>query len=598
MHYPWWYVPGLTSPMLIAIIAVLHVIVSHYAVGGGIILARENAFALKTSDSDYRKYWKKHLKFFVLLTVVYGAITGVGIWWTIGLASPLATEVLIRTFVFGWAIEWVFFIIEVVAAFAFYYYWDKLPAKTHSKIGWIYALAAWISLVLISGITAFMLNCRSLFGPENADPLGSFWSAFFNVQFLPQTIARTGGALVLATFYVYLHAAWTEKEDLIREQIVRRMRVPSFIGILMMAVSLPFCIVFLPQSSLMMFESASSITLLAALFAAVIIGALILFWFGPFRAPDKMGTGLALALFIFGVAGIGIGEFIREAVRKPFIVDQIVYSNQILPEQVLTLRQHGLLAGGTWTRLKLEQLQKKYPAYKILAENSASSTGPIRQAGGVNESGVDKIRLVQNETSAFTPTSTPAPLGSLPALPGDPPSPPAAALPPNPSLPNSLPVPDPSGEAKGTSSDGANANFEKLPPLPPKKRTVLARDLKLDSSSIAQGNTDLLKIDEKDQLELGRMIFLHHCNDCHSDKRGYSAAAPMLTGKTQEEIQHFLIHLNRPGYFMPPWCGTATEAELLAKYLVSVRPEMPDNIFPRPVQKETGKAPLPLPIQK
>ncbi|MER3513556.1 MAG: hypothetical protein C4310_03465 [Chloroflexota bacterium] len=34
MHYPWWHVPFLTSPMLIALVAVLHVIMSHYAVGG------------------------------------------------------------------------------------------------------------------------------------------------------------------------------------------------------------------------------------------------------------------------------------------------------------------------------------------------------------------------------------------------------------------------------------------------------------------------------------------------------------------------------------------------------------------------------------
>jgi hypothetical protein len=38
MHYPWWYVPHLTSPMLIAAIAVVHVLVSHYAVGGGLFL--------------------------------------------------------------------------------------------------------------------------------------------------------------------------------------------------------------------------------------------------------------------------------------------------------------------------------------------------------------------------------------------------------------------------------------------------------------------------------------------------------------------------------------------------------------------------------
>ena len=46
MHYPWWYVPYLTAPMLIGIIAVVHVLVSHYAVGGGLFLAVETDLRL------------------------------------------------------------------------------------------------------------------------------------------------------------------------------------------------------------------------------------------------------------------------------------------------------------------------------------------------------------------------------------------------------------------------------------------------------------------------------------------------------------------------------------------------------------------------
>ncbi len=187
MHYPWWYVPLLTSPMLIAVIAVVHVLVSHYAVGGGLFLAVETGFAHRTGDKEYLAYLRRHTGFFVLLTVAFGAITGVGIWWTIGLASPLATEVLIRSFVFGWATEYVFFVVEIASAFAFYYYWGRLAPKVHTAIGWIYGAAAWISLVLITGITAFMLN------PGTWLETHSFWAGLFNPQFLPQTVARTGG---------------------------------------------------------------------------------------------------------------------------------------------------------------------------------------------------------------------------------------------------------------------------------------------------------------------------------------------------------------------------------------------------------------------
>jgi len=160
MHYPWWYVPFLTSPMLIAAIATIHIFVAMYAVGGGMFLAVEAHYAHRNQDRPYLAYLRDHAWFFILLTVVFGAITGVGIWWTIGLASPLATEALIHIFVFGWAMEYVFFVIEIASAFLFYYFWDRLPPKTHTIFGYIYAVSAWISLD----------RARQLFRDSGRDP--------------------------------------------------------------------------------------------------------------------------------------------------------------------------------------------------------------------------------------------------------------------------------------------------------------------------------------------------------------------------------------------------------------------------------------------
>ena len=137
---------------------------------------------------------------------MFGAVTGVGIWWTIGLASPLATRILLQTFVFAWAVEWVFFLLEIVSAFVFYYYWDRLPQKIHTTVLWIYAISGWASLAIISAITAFMLD------PGDWLKDGDFWSAILNRQALPQIISRTGGALLLSSLYVYLHAAVTIKD--------------------------------------------------------------------------------------------------------------------------------------------------------------------------------------------------------------------------------------------------------------------------------------------------------------------------------------------------------------------------------------------------
>lgn len=349
MHYPWWYVPFLTSPMLIAIIAVLHVIVSHYAVGGGLFLAVETRYAYRTANRSYLAYLKDHAWFFILITVVYGAITGVGIWWTIGLASPLSTQMLIHTFVFGWAMEYVFFLLEIISAFIFYYYWGRLDANTHQTIGWIYAGSAWMSLVIITGITAFMLN------PGAWPHHQSFWVGFFNPQFIPQVVARTGGSFLLTSLYVYLHATFRVKEPALRDLIGSRSARPALLGAILVVIGGIGWYVFLPESAKAALEVASVLNVLMVLIFAVTIAVFVMLYLGPYRNPGWLSPGFAILLFAFGVAAIATGEYIREAVRKPFIVYNVVLSNQVFPEEVPILRRSGFLEGGTWTKAFVSQ---------------------------------------------------------------------------------------------------------------------------------------------------------------------------------------------------------------------------------------------------
>jgi cytochrome bd-type quinol oxidase subunit 1 len=336
--------------MLIAAISVVHVLVAHYAVGGGLFLAVETAHARRRQDQQYLAYLKRHARFFVLLTVVFGALTGVGIWWTIGLASPLATETLIRTFVFGWAMEWVFFVIELTSAFLFYYYWDRLPPRTHVVIGWIYALSAWISLVLITAITAFMLNPGGWLAQRD------FWIGFFNPQFLPQTIARTGGALMLSSLYVYLHAAIVIKDVRLQRLIEKRSTVPALLGAVLITVGGAAWYVCLPSSAAATLYSASVLNVLMAVIFAVTVVVFALLYLGPYRNPGWIASpGFAASLLLFGVAAFSAGEFIREAVRKPYVIYNVVLGNQVFPEEVAALKEKGYLDGGRWTKAYVQQ---------------------------------------------------------------------------------------------------------------------------------------------------------------------------------------------------------------------------------------------------
>jgi hypothetical protein len=185
VNYPAWVIDGVDGGLIIAIVSIIHVYIAHFAVGGGIFLVVTETIARRRKDAALLASVKGFTKFFLLLTMVAGGMTGVGIWFTIALVQPAGTSALIHQFVFGWATEWVFFIVEISALLFYHYLWDKLEARTHLAIGWIYAAAAWLSLAVIDGILSFMLT------PGKWLASGSFWDGLFNPGYLPSLAFRT-----------------------------------------------------------------------------------------------------------------------------------------------------------------------------------------------------------------------------------------------------------------------------------------------------------------------------------------------------------------------------------------------------------------------
>ena len=353
MHYPWWHIPFLTSPMLIAIIATFHVFVSLYAVGGGIFLAIETSRAYRYNDRTMLDYLKNHTWFFILITVVYGAITGVGIWWVISLASPLATEELIHIFVFGWAMEYVTFLLEIVSAFIFYYYWGRLDAKTHTTIGWIYAASAWASLLIITAITAFQLN------PGSYLEEGGFWTAMLNPQMIPQVLARTGASLMMASLYVFLHASFTFRGmSHLAKNLERRTARYAMIGAGLILVGGLFWYLFLPESAQAALVGAAALNILMILVAFLSAMVIVMMYFGPYKNPGWVSPGFALLFFLAGISATGTGEFVREAVRKPYVIYNVVFGHGIYPGEIPKMKREGFLENGTWTK---QYVKAHYP---------------------------------------------------------------------------------------------------------------------------------------------------------------------------------------------------------------------------------------------
>jgi hypothetical protein len=333
--------------------------------------------------------------------------------------------------------EYVFFVVEIAAAFIFFYFWGRLDSRTHQTMAWIYAGASWMSLVIITAITAFMLNPGSW--PQHR----GFWVAVFNPQFLPQVLARTGGAFLLASLYVYLHAAFRVHDRPLRDLIARRSARPALLGALLILVGGAGWYAFLPSSAQAALPAASLLNVLVVLLFAITLAVWLMLYFGPYRNPGWLSPGFALLLFGFGLAAVAVGEHIREAVRKPFIVYNVVLSNQILADEVPQLRRTGYLAGGTWTSAHVRSIPADVPA----------------------------------------------------------------------------------------------------------------------------------------RLLMGRTLYLYHCASCHAAARGFSALGELMRGWDAPMIRNLVGAPDKAHFVMPPWAGTAAEADLLTEYLTTLVPSRPAGMY-------------------
>ena len=341
MNYPLWEIPFLGGSSIIASIAILHVFVSHLAIGASLLLVLTERKAYREGDDRILAYARQNARLLILLSLVLGALTGVGIWFSISLVQPSATSTLIHVFVWAWAIEWAFFLVEIVAAFVYYYAWDRLDRRTHLTVGWIYFGAAWMSLFV-----TFMLTPGDWLETRNV------WDGFLNPTMLPSLVMRSGVVLALAGLYALLTASFIGEADL-RSKMVRyasRWLVPAFV---LLPLGGAWFFAQVPERARdLAFGGAPTVTLFLA---ASLVLSLIVFSFsfaGSFWQPQRFTPVFAMGLLVMGLFVTGTSEFVREAIRKPFIIYGYMYANSVLVEEVGTLRADGVLQRARWATVK------------------------------------------------------------------------------------------------------------------------------------------------------------------------------------------------------------------------------------------------------
>ncbi len=373
MNYPVWLLDVFGGGTLIALIAVVHVYVSHFAVGGGLFLVLTEMKGLRENSPAILEYTRKHARFFLLLTMVFGGLTGVAIWFTIALLSPAGTSSLIHTFVFGWAIEWVFFLGEIVALLLYYYYFNKISSRNHLILGWIYFACAWLSLFVINGVIGYMLTPGEWLNNHN------FWSGFFNPTFWPALFFRTFLALMIAGLFGFLTSV-NIKDTEMRHKMVRYCGLWLMLPLVLLLASAVWYKTALPPAQQEMIFSTSPemkpflsgfIFLSPLLFA----GGLLI---AAFR-PQAVVRPMAWLLLLLGFLYMGSFEFMREGGRRPYIIYDYMYSTSILKTDLQKVQKKGVLQSAKWVKNRTITAENRIAAG---AELSTILCLPCHSTGG------------------------------------------------------------------------------------------------------------------------------------------------------------------------------------------------------------------------
>ncbi|WP_439553708.1 c-type cytochrome [Flavobacterium macrobrachii] len=362
MDFPMFHLDWLNNRMLIAIIAILHVIINHgLAVGfmpfvtwleqRGVSRSGQD----QITDLEWDNMVYKIMKVAFIITTTIGAMTGVGIWFSVALVSPASIGSLIRVFYWAWFIEWLVFVTEVVLIMIYFLTWknsnSSLKAKIrHINFGWYLSIFSWITMAIIVSILGFMMD------PGNWQTEQSLLNGFTNPIYLPQLLFRTPTAMLVAgIFGMFLITLFTKSGSQIRINAVKYaskwllLWAPiSLIGAYFYYNAMPEAMTANMSTAVGTIDFAQYYDLLKYFVAGGVGFTLIIGIIGVYKTK-VLKPYMVIVPVVTGIAYLGFFERVREFIRKPYVIGQYMYSNLLLEDDYVVYKQDGVLKHATYT---------------------------------------------------------------------------------------------------------------------------------------------------------------------------------------------------------------------------------------------------------
>lgn len=326
--YPTWFEPGVGSGWVIALIATIHVLFSHASVGSALLFAWLARRAVTHNRPEYFTFIRRYGLFLLIFSYVLGSVTGPGIWFSATIANPRGLSALIHNFVWLWATEWVFFLIEIVGVYLLVYLAGRVAQETYLRLTTIFALSSVSTLLVITGVLSFMLAP----GSQSWFETGSVMQAFFGPNTLAQVFVRLFFMLTITGVVGGIVAAGiTDMAE--KASVTRALSVVGAFGTIAGAACFWWYMQTLPALSDLIITTRIP-DHFVTMMAAATIGSLAYFAVMA-AAPSLMKASIAaVATVAILVVGLAPEEMAREIIRKPWVAGQCIYSNQLIGRDV------------------------------------------------------------------------------------------------------------------------------------------------------------------------------------------------------------------------------------------------------------------------
>jgi len=385
MDFPMFHLDWLNDRFLIAAVAILHVCINHgLAVGfipyitwleqKGVASAAKN----QITDPEWDNLVYKKMKVAFIITTTLGAMTGVGIWFSVVLVSPASIGSLIRVFYWAWFIEWLVFCTEVILILIYFLTWKSANKSFKSKIrhirfGWFLSVFSWITMAIIVSILGFMMD------PGNWNTNHSLLNGFSNPIYIPQLLFRTPTAMLLGgVFGMTLTTIFARKEAELKQRAVKYAGQWILAWTPLVLAGAVFYWHVMPaamKDNLSVAVGSIQFQQYYDILKYFIIGigslSVVLAVFAVWK-PRRIGFRYVIVpcLLVFGF--LGIFERVREFIRKPYVIGGYMYSNLLRKQDYPLYKRDGILKYATYTSVTEVTADNKLEAGKMVFINACS----------------------------------------------------------------------------------------------------------------------------------------------------------------------------------------------------------------------------------